>query len=109
CSSDLTLCRDLACAQLDKAFAGMLEKTDEALTELATKTQNRETQKLYLEAKDAARTQKAALEKQFHASFLSEFKQRTKKGKKTSGSFADFDAEASTFELSLVADDDLEE
>src|SRR5258706_7759042 len=49
------------------------------------------------------------MEKQFHASFLSEFKQRTKKGKKTSGKFSDFDAEASSFELSLVADDDLDE
>src|SRR6185503_763832 len=54
-------------------------------------------------------TQRAAIEKQFHSSFLAEFKSRTKKGKKTSGAFADFDAEASSFELSLVADDDLEE
>jgi len=105
----LTQCRDTACGSLDKAISGMLEKTDEVLSELATKTQDREKQKLYLEAKDAARTQRAAIEKQFHSSFLAEFKSRTKKGKKTSGAFADFDAEASSFELSLVADDDLEE
>src|SRR5258706_10614582 len=106
----LTQCRDLAGGRLDKAVAGMLEKTDEVLSELATKTQNRDTQKLYLEAKDVARTQRAAFEKAFHSSFLSEFKSRTKKGKKTGGGgFADFDPDASSFELSLVADDDLEE
>ncbi len=87
----------------------MLEKTDEVLSELATKTQNRDTQKLYLEAKDVARTKRAEFEKAFHSTFLAEFKQRTKKGKKTGGNFATFDAEASSFELSLVADDDLEE
>ena len=52
----LTQCRDLFCAQLDAAFAAMLEKTDAALAELATKTQDRDTQKLYLEAKELART-----------------------------------------------------
>jgi hypothetical protein len=105
----LTQCRDLAAGQLDKAIAGMLEKADAALSELATKTQNRETQKLYLEAKDAVRAQRAAMEQRFRASYLSEFKQRTNKGKKTGGSFADFDLDASSFELSVVADDDLEE
>ncbi|MEK6244078.1 MAG: DUF1631 family protein [Pseudomonadota bacterium] len=105
----LTQCRDLVCGQLDKAIAGMLEKADETLSELATKTQNRETQKLYLEAKDVARTQRAAMEKQFRTSYLGEFKQRANKGKKTGANFADFDPDASSFELSLVADDDLEE
>jgi len=38
----LTQCRDLASAQLDAAIAGMLAKAGEALTDLATKTQNRE-------------------------------------------------------------------
>ena len=104
----LTQCRDLAGGRLDAAVAGMLEKTDEVLSELAMKTQNRETQKLYLEAKEVARTQRAAMQKQFHASFLSEFKQRTRKGMKTgSGSFADVTSDS--LELSLVADDDLEE
>ena len=50
----LTQCRDLVGAQLDKAIAGMLEKADEALAELAVKTQDREAQKLYLAARDAA-------------------------------------------------------
>jgi hypothetical protein len=105
----LTQCRDLACAQLDKAMAGMLEKADAALTELSNKTQDREVKKGYLEAQEVVSKQRAAIEKQFHSSFLSEFKSRSKKGKKTSGEFADFDPDASSFELSLVADDDLEE
>lgn len=104
----LTQCRDLACGQLDKAIAGMLDKTDEALAELATKTQDREAQKLYLEAREVARTQRAAMEKQFRSCYLSEFKQRANKGK-SGGNFADFDPESSSFELSLVGDDDLEE
>ncbi|HTP60753.1 MAG TPA: DUF1631 family protein [Burkholderiales bacterium] len=103
----LMQCRDLACAQLDTAIAAMLAKTDDALSELATKTQNRETQKLYLAAKDAARTKRAEFEKLFHSRFLAEFQQRTNKAKKTGGSFSD--ADLSSLELSLVADDDLEE
>ena len=103
----LTQCRDLFCAQLDAAFAAMLEKTDEALAELATKTQNRETQKLYLEAKELARSKRAEFEKQFHMRFLGEFQTRANKAKKIGGSFSD--SALSSLELSLVADDDLEE
>jgi hypothetical protein len=103
----LTQCRDLFCAQLDGAFDAMLEKTEGALSELATKTQNRETQKLYLEAKEIARSKRAEFEKQFHARFLAEFQKRTNKAKKIGGSFSD--AALSSLELSLVADDDLEE
>src|SRR5258706_1091659 len=105
----LTQCRDLAGGQLDKAIAGMLEKADAALVELGTKTQDREAKKLYLEAQEAVSKQRAAMEKGFHKTFLSEFKSRGKKGKKTAGKFSDFDADASSFELSLLADDDLEE
>ena len=103
----LTQCRDLACGQVDQAIAGMLEKADEALPELAAKTQDREAQKVYLEAKELARTRRADFEKQFHARFLAEFQQRTNKVKKIGGSFSD--ADFSSLELSLVADEDLEE
>ena len=103
----LTQCRDLACAQLDAAIAGMLAKTEEALSELATKTQERELQKRYLEAKELARTKRAAFEKQFHQRFLGEFQQRTNKARKIGGSFSD--ADLSSLELSLVGEDDLAE
>src|SRR6185295_13295473 len=88
----LTQCRDLASKKIDLAIAGMLEKADAALAELGTKTQDREQKKLYLEAQEAVQKQRAAMEKEFHAGFLKEFKQRSKKGKKTGGNFSDFDA-----------------
>jgi len=103
----LAQCRDLASSQLDKAIEAMLAKTDEALAELAAKTQDRETQKLYLEARDAARQKSAEFGKIFHARYLGEFQKRTNKAKKIGGSFSD--ADLSSIELSLVADDDLEE
>jgi hypothetical protein len=103
----LTQCRDLASSQLDKAVEAMLAKTDEALAELATKTQDRETQKLYLEARDAARQKSAEFGKLFHARYLAEFQKRTNKAKKIGGGFSD--ADLSSIELSLVADDDLDE
>jgi Protein of unknown function (DUF1631) len=105
----LAQCRDLVSGQLDKALAGMLDKAGEALSELSSKTQDREAKKLYLEAQELAQKQRADMEKKFRSHFLAEFKQRTKKGNKTGGKFADIDAEASSFELSLVADDDLDE
>jgi hypothetical protein len=105
----LTQCRDLVSRQLDAAIAGMLDKADGALTELANKTQDREAKTLYLEAQEVAQKRRADMEKKFHKHFLGEFKQRTKKGNKTGGNFADFDPDASSFELSLVGDDDLEE
>ncbi len=101
----LAQCRDLASTQLDAAIAGMLAKSDEALTELATKTQDRETQKRYLEVKELARTKRAEFEKLFHQRFLAEFQQRTNKARKIGGSFSDADVSM----LVLVADDDLEE
>ena len=104
----LTQCRDLASAQLDAAIAGMLAKADEALTELATKTQDRETQKRYLEVQGSwrARSARSSRSSSTRAS-SSEFQQRTNKATKIGGNFSDVDL--SSLELSLVADDDLEE
>jgi hypothetical protein len=98
-------CRDVASTQLDAAVAGMLARADEALTELATKTQDREAQKRYLEVKELARSKRAEFEKTFHQRFLAEFQQRTNKARKLGGSFSDADVSM----LELVADDDLEE
>lgn len=103
----LAQCRDLACEQLDRVIEGMLDKAVEALSELATKTQDSELQGLYLDAKELARTKRADFAKIFHSRFFAEFQQRTNKGKKTGGSFSDVDF--SSLELSLMADDDLEE
>jgi len=103
----LVQCHDLASTQLDAAIAGMLAKTEEALTELAGKTHERELQKRYLEVQELARSKRAEFEKLFHQRFLAEFRQRTSKARKIGGNFSDVDF--SSLELSLVADDDLEE
>ncbi len=103
----LAQCRDLFCAQLDHALSGMLEKSDEALSELTVKTQDREAQKLYLQVKETARLKRVEFQKLFSARYLTEFNARSNRARKIGGSFADIDF--STMELSLVADDDLDE
>jgi len=103
----LTQCRDLACAELDQALAAMLDESGEVLADLAVKSQDREAQKLYLAVKDVAHAQRAVIEKQFRTRFLGEFQNRANKAKKTGGNFSDVDF--SSLELSLVADDDLDE
>lgn len=103
----LEQCRDLFSGQLDQAIAGMLVESSAVLAELAGKTQDREAQKLYLAVKDLAHAQRAEMEKLFRTRFLSEFQQRTNKVKKIGGNFSD--ADFSSLELSLVADDDLDE
>jgi len=103
----LTQCRDLASKQLDEAIGAMLAKADEALAELITKTTEREQQKRFQEARELVREKRAEFEKLFHKRFHAEFQQHTNKARKIGGSFAD--ASLSGLELSLVADDDLEE
>lgn len=103
----LAKCRDLASAQLDDALAAMLAKADEVLAERVTKAQDRELQQRLQAARDIVRAKGAELEKQFHAQFLAEFQKRSNKARQIGGSFAD--ADLSSLELSLVADDDLEE
>jgi hypothetical protein len=102
----LAQCRDVACARLDQAVAAMLEKSDASIDELLARTYDRATKKLYLEAQEVARSQRAEIAKSFRDAFLAEFRQRSIKGRKTAGRF---DAVRSSFELSLVRDDDLDE
>ncbi|MCC6786111.1 MAG: DUF1631 family protein [Planctomycetes bacterium] len=103
----LAKCRDVASGQLDEAISAMLAKADEALAERITKTQDREQQKRLQEARELARTKGPELEKQFHQRFLGEFQQRSNKARQIGGGFAD--ADLSSMELSLVADEDLAE
>jgi hypothetical protein len=103
----LTQCRDIFCGQVDKAIAGMFDKADEALNEIVNKTPDREAKKVFLEAQEAAPKQRAEFEKLFRARMAAEFQTRTNKVKKIGGSFSD--VRVSSLELSLVADDDLEE
>jgi hypothetical protein len=103
----LVKCRDLAAGGLGDAVAAMLAKADEALAERITKTQDREQQKRLQEARELAKAKGADLEQQFHQRFLAEFQQRGNKARQTGGGFAD--ADLSSMELSLVADEDLAE
>ena len=100
-------CRILACEQLDRVIAGMLDKSGEALSKLATRTQGSENQKHYLEAKELAASKPGDFVKLFRSLFLAEFQQRTKNGKKTNGSFSD--AYFSPLKISLVTDYDRDE
>jgi hypothetical protein len=103
----LMKCRDVASAQLDDALSAMLAKADETLAERITKTQDRDQQKRLQDAREVVRTKGADLEQQFHQRFLGEFQNRSNKARQTSGAFAD--ADLSSMELSLMADEDLAE
>lgn len=103
----LAKCRDLASAGLDEAFAAMLAAADADLAEQASKTQDRAEQQRLQAARDVARKKGDELAKQFHAQFLAEFQKRGNQARQIGGSFAD--ADLSSADLSLVADDDLEE
>ena len=103
----LMKCRDLASEQLDAALSAMFEKADETLAEQTTKTTDREEQKKLLEARELARAKREEIEHQFHDELRSEFQRRSNKARQTGGGFAD--AYLSSMELSIVADEDLEE
>ena len=103
----LAQCRELAARELTQGIDTMLDGADAALAELATKTQDRELQKRYLAARDLARDKRADFARQYHEGYLAGFRERADKARKIGGNFADLDV--SKLELSLVADDDLEE
>ena len=97
--------RDLLAEGLSAGLSATLGKADEAITEVADKTDDQELRKLMLEARDVARVQRSVIEKQFREKYQTEFKKATNKAKKVATSFADM----SLGELSLVDDDDLNE
>ncbi len=103
----LARCRDLASAGLDEALAAMLTAADADLAEQSGKTQDRGEQQRLQAAREVARAKGDELARQFHAHFLAEFQKRSNKARQIDGSFAD--ADLSSVELSLIADDDLEE
>jgi exonuclease VII small subunit len=82
----------------------MLDKSDEALAEWITATQNRDLQKLYQDARKAIGAQRKRIETEFHKHYLSEFRKHTSKIKDVSASFSELETS-----LSLVGEDDLEE
>src|SRR4029079_18376689 len=97
--------RDLLAEGLSAGLSAMLGKADEAITEVADKTDDQELRKLMLEARDVARVQRSVIEKQFREKYQTDFRKATNKAKKVAPSFSDI----SLGELSLVDDDDLNE
>lgn len=95
-------CRELALKRMSGALSGMLDRVEDDLFELAEKAADRETQNAYLDARAAARDQRAAIEATFVSHFV-EFFNRKVRGEEPPA------APCAGGELSLVGDEDLEE
>jgi len=99
--------RDLICKRLDQAIAGMLDKADEALSDVINNTRDRVERKLYEATKEIAVAQRETIEEQFQRRYLGEFRQRSNRAKKIGQTFGEDDDSPNSLEL--VGEDDLEE
>lgn len=104
----LKQCREMAIGRLSTSLTGMLDKMEETLWSMAEAATDRDERDLYMQAKDQAKVQRAAIEAQFKKRFETEFEQRANKqaGKSESAGAA---AEIDLSSLSLVDDDSLSE
>jgi len=100
-------CRDLICERLAESIASMLDKAGDTLWQWSTSTQDRDTQRLYMEAKDKLLAQRKALEDSFRNRYLTQFDERAGRASGVKPSFSDY-ADFSP-ELGLVGEDDLNE
>ena len=100
-------CRELTRERLSQSLSGMLDKAADALWEMTKATQDRDTQKLYQEAKEKLLSQRKTLEEGFRRRYLAEFDNRAARARKTKAGSSGY-AESS-LELGLVGDDDLNE
>ncbi len=75
----LKQCREMAQQRLGSSLTSMLDKVEETLLSMADAASDRETRDLYIQAKDKANAQRAAIEAQFKKRFESEFEQRANK------------------------------
>lgn len=96
-------CRELALNRMAHALAGMLDRVEEDLFELADKAVDREVQNTYLDARAKAREKRKAIEATFRQHFLDFF------NRKMRGDAPDSEREPEPGELTLVAHEDLEE
>ncbi len=100
-------CRDLTRERLSQSLASMLHKAGDTLWELGNASQDRDTQRLYTEAKEKLLPQRKAMEERFRSRYLTEFDNRAGQAHKTKLTFSDY-TDAS-LELGLVGEDDLNE
>ena len=85
----------------------MLHKAGDTLWELSKATQDRETQKLYMEAKEKLLPQREVMEERFRVRYLTEFDNRAGQARKAKPSFSEYTD--TSLELGLVGEDDLNE
>ena len=102
-ASVMTDCRELALDRIAKSLAGMLDRVEDDLFELAEKATDRDAQNVYLDARAQARAKRPAIESTFRLHFV-DFFNRKVKGEATHAP----DAQAPG-EMSLVNDEDLEQ
>ena len=94
-------CREFALDRMTSALAGMLDRVEDELFELADKTIDRDAQNVYLDARSQARTRREAIESTFRQHFVEFF------NRKVAGDAVAPPAQDA--ELSLVAHEALEE
>ena len=100
-------CRDLTRERLSQSLAAMLQKAGDTLWELSKATQDRDTQKLYMEAKEKLLPRREVMEERFHVRYLTEFNNRAGQVRKAKPSFSEYTD--TSLELGLVGEDDLNE
>jgi hypothetical protein len=100
-------CRQLATGRLADSIAGMLDKSDGTLQELASAAADRDTRELYAKARDTILSQGRTIQTQFLEHYAAEFDRRARRDARASEQFSQYDL--SSLELGLVEDSDLEE
>ena len=99
--------RDLTRERLSQSLADMLNKAGDTLWELSKATPDRDTQKLYMEAKEKLLPQRELMEERFRIRYLTEFDNRAGQARKARPSFSDYTD--TSLELGLVGEDDINE
>jgi len=95
-------CRQLAIDRMSTALAGMLDRIEDDLFELAGKSTDREAQNAYLDARSQAREKRNAIQDTFRQHFVAFFDRKVKGNPIVNAQTADEEAE-----LTLVNDDEL--
>ena len=95
-------CRQLATDQMSRALAGMLDRIEDDLFELASKAADREAQNAFLDARTQAREKRNAIQDTFRHHFIAFFDRKVK------GDGVQVPADKTWEELSLVNEDELE-
>ena len=99
----LTDCRELALDRIAKSLAGMLDRVEDDLFELAEKSMDREAQNVYLDARAQARSKRPVIESTFRLHFVDFFNRKVK------GEATHVPNGKDPGELSLVNDEDLDQ